>query len=114
MTDEQNQAVLRAFAVARNPAQAPGTDEAFVASVAASVLQRRRLQRRLLLLAVVLLLVVTAVLAPLVAPAGVWIVEAGLWLVGGAGSVATSPEGFVTIGALIFAAGIALWAIRRR
>ena len=114
MTDEQNQAVLRAFAVAGNPVQAPATDEAFVAGVAASVRRRRRLQWRLRLLAVGLLLVVAAVLAPLAAPAGVWIVEAGLWLLGGAGGVATSPEGIVTIAALIFAAGISLWATRRR
>ncbi|HEV7632509.1 MAG TPA: hypothetical protein VGO41_05925 [Steroidobacteraceae bacterium] len=114
MTDEQNQTVLRAFAVAGNPAQAPATDEAFVASVAASVRRRRRLQWQLRLLVVGLLLVVAAVLAPVVAPAGVWVVEALLWLVTGATSLAASPEGIVTIAALTFSAGVVLWAIRRR
>lgn len=114
MTDEQNQRVLRAFAAAGTGAAPASTDEVFVTSVAARVRRRRRLQGRLLLLAVALLLVVAAVLAPLVAPAGVWIIEAALWLVAGAGSVATSPQGLVTIAALTFAAGVALWATRRR
>ena len=112
MTDEQNQVVLRAFANAPR-AQAATTDEVFVANVAAGVRRRRRLLWRLRLFAVALLLVVAAVLAPLVAPAGAWLVYAALWLLAGAGTVATSTVGIVTLAALTFAGGVSIWAMRR-
>ncbi len=112
MTDEQNQTLLRAFANAPNRQQA-ATDEAFVAAVAARVRSRRRLLSRLRLFAVGLVLIVAAVLAPLVAPAGVWLVRATLWLFAGVGTLAASTAGLVTLGALAFAAVVSAWAMRR-
>lgn len=118
MTDEQNQTVMRAFATVVDAASPISMDEVFVAGVATKIRRRRRLQGRLQLVALVLVLSAAAVLAPLVVLAGGWLTGAAQWLARGAIDLATAPLGLMIVAALVFAlvfpAGILVWAFRNR